>query len=315
MFLSDIVDEAKKVDKLLDLAAFISRIKSSKEIPNGEFKSLFIASGKLHEFNSLISLAHGMTKSKHINSIINSLSMEFESYIYEFDNIVLSDDDERSSPNRIDGLVNRICENAYRLLFIKYDLENISEELLEEIPPDFKDSDNLDTTVFQSYTKFNDLIDMSKDLADLNSIFTTYYTLIDKKENKYFIRKVASGSLEVIITTTSVLTSLVTLIFLFIHNIQQTKTNSLSNDEKKLTIVNNLADSAMKMLELDPNNPMAKEIYQKTGYHILCYLERNPIGKINDQYYNLGEDIKKIEENNSIKDNVENEDENNINNE
>lgn len=195
--------------------------------------------------------------------------------------------------------LRKIAEQLYEWNFeirtAKDILLMVEHETWEPLPTDLKEK--CEDIIISSETKSTTLGNVSKDIESLNSFLDNIYYLINQdKENSYFLRKVETGSLSVVISCITAVTPIVSFIFFVIKLCQNTEKRDLNNKDKKLELINKNLDIAKKILEIDPQNTEANEIIQKSGLYLLQYFENNPKGTINGKRYDIGMEILKIEE-------------------
>lgn len=175
-------------------------------------------------------------------------------------------------------------------------IEMVSVETWEPLPSTI-DEDEYKNVIILSESKNVSLSGISKDISALDNFLNYISSLINEIEgNNFYLRKVESGSLAVVISCVVGASQIVSFIFLYIKLYQNTEKRELKNKERKLELINKSLDSAKKILELDPQNTEANEIIQKCGLCILEFLENNPKGTINDQSYDIGAEKLKIDE-------------------
>lgn len=174
-------------------------------------------------------------------------------------------------------------------------LTEATNETWEPLPTDLEvECENI---IISSETKGTTLGDISKDIESFDCFLNSIYSLVNKdQDNSYFLRKVETGSLSVVISCTTAVPTIVSFIFWIIKLCQHTEKRNLINKDKQLDIINKNLDIAKKILEIDPQNTEANEVIVKCGYFLLQFLGNNPKGTINGEKYDIGAEILRIEE-------------------
>lgn len=297
-------------DEFVELHEMLQKLNSSN---NNIFK---LYNGNIDEFSvneimSLISITRNFEsqkyilkrkdfKSKSVKDIIQQYLMSLERFTASLDGcvdtLIRKDKIEKSYIITLKSNANFISAVLTKIRNICEILGTVAEETWEPLPSAIKEDEYENVTIL-SETKSVSLGSISKDISILDNFLNNISLLIkEAKGNNFYLRKVESGSLAVVISCIAGASQIVSFIFFYIKLCQNTEKRELKNEERKLEIINKSLDTAKKILELDPQNTEANEIVQKCGLYILEFLENNPKGIINNQSYDIGVEKLKIEE-------------------
>lgn len=241
-------------------------------------------------------------KSKSVQNYIYNFNKRVDSLFKDYSKLMkLISANEKSDKNIREAIyffkgdVKYLYERLVEINLVGHILLSVSEETWEPLPTDLEVK--CENIIISSETKGITLNDISKDIESLNNFFNNMYSIINKdKENSYFLRKVETGSLSVVISCITAASSIVSFIFLIIKLCQNTEKRNLNNKDKRLELINKSLDMAKKILEIDPQNTEANEVIQRSGLYLLQYFENNPKGMINGEKYDIGTEVLKIEE-------------------
>ena len=304
MLLKDISNEFREVDKLLKmLNAYSNKVVSLYNLNSSAFTmekmvELIPETRKLIKQQSI--LESKKFKSSSVNNYIKEYLYYIEKFIITFDSCMkeMSVNTEAEVNRNIIRLMQehsiRMSEILKRFCYAHEIIEMVYEETWEPIPSAINEYN--DVTIL-SETQSTSLSSISKDIGALDNFLNNISLLIKENDkNNFYLRKVESGSLAVVISCVVGASQIISFIFLYIKLYQQAEKRELKNNERKLELINKSLDAAKTILELDPQNIEANEIIQKCGLHILEFLENNPKGTINNQSYDIGIENLKIEE-------------------
>lgn len=238
-------------------------------------------------------------ESKNVNLYKKKYIDYISFFLEEFDECMETLGNPSAFTDKI-RVVKRIAIAMYNTIIeirnASFVLKEVSKETLEPLPLAMKEN-KLDDITILSENKSVSLSGISKDISTLDNFLNNISSLIkEAKGNNFYLRKVESGSLAVVISCIAGASQIVSFIFFYIKLCQKTEKRELKNEERKLEIINKSLDTAKKIFELDPQNTEANEIVQKCGLYILEFLENNPKGTINNQSYDIGAEKLKIEE-------------------
>ena len=312
MLLQQIGEEYIKLNKIV-LRSYDSFEKILKiyEMKNEEFTANRLINyshviRKMSKFEGILQGEKFISKSvqEHVEDFFDLLHFFYSEYDRVMD-LLTNDHNECDSQTILEVLNDRIhflkqhAWNVYTWYinthFAGDMLLKAVNETWEPLPDDLELE--CEDIIISSETKGITLVDVSQDVKSLDSFMNNINFLINKdNETNYFLRKVETGSLSVVISCVTAATSIVSFIFFVIRLCQNTEKRALNNKEKRLKLIGENLDMAKKILDIDSQNTEANEIIQMCGLHILQYLENNPRGTINGESYDIGMEILKIEE-------------------
>ncbi len=208
---------------------------------------------------------------------------------------------ERNVPN-----VSKIFYENISILATIIEKINMSNEIISEIMaetweplPDDKKEDNVENIVISSETRSVSLYDVASDVGNLNSFFENICRLISSDQsqsNNIYLRRVETGSLVVAVSCAMQAAPIIAFIFWCVKLYQKAEKRYLDNADNKLKVINESLSIAKEILKVDPDNKEADEIIQKCGVSVLSFLENNPMGTINGEYYDIGMEKPRIED-------------------
>lgn len=177
-------------------------------------------------------------------------------------------------------------------------ISRIIEETWEPLPRDEEES-NVENIVIESETRSVSLNDVANDVGNLDNFFkniSLIMTQTQNQSNNIYLRRVETGSLVVAVSCAMQAAPIIAFIFWCVKLYQKAEKRYLDNQSNKLKVINESLNTAKEILKIDPDNKEADEAIQKCGVHLLNFLENNPIGTINGEYYDIGMEKPKIED-------------------
>lgn len=177
-------------------------------------------------------------------------------------------------------------------------ISRIIEETWEPLPRDQEES-NVENIVIESETRSVSLNDVASDVGNLDNFFQNISLLMTQTQNQsnnIYLRRVETGSLVVAVSCAMQAAPIIAFIFWCVKLYQKAEKRYLDNQNNKLKVINESLNTAKEILKIDPDNKEADEAIQKCGVHLLNFLENNPTGTINGEYYDIGMEKPKIED-------------------
>lgn len=212
-----------------------------------------------------------------------------------------SDTKERNVPN-----VSKIFYKNISILATIIEKINMSNEIISEIItetweplPSDEEEENVQNIVISSETRSMSLNDVASDVGNLDNFFKNISLLINQDQNlsnNIYLRRVETGSLVVAVSCAMETAPIIAFIYWCVKLYQKTEKRYLDNTDKKLEVINKSINIAKEILKVDPDNKEADETIQRCGVHLLNFLENNPTGTINGEYYDIGMEKPKIED-------------------
>ncbi len=320
MLLSKICEEFKELQKMVESEELF---KLSYKIYNEKERSDTLLSwgADMRKLSRIeIVLENKKFESKavkvYVDTYIESIRDIFVNYDKLVESILLKKDKENESSliykEETDVLITAMSTSIESLNKLILDIDmattlvaTIRDETWEPLP-DERREDSVDNIIVSSETRSMSLNDVSTDVNNLDQFFNNICILVDKdksKGNNIYLRKVETGSLTVAISCAMTIAPIIGFMFWCIKLCQDTAERSLSieekrlnNEEKRLKIINDKMSMAKEILEIKPDNKEADEIIQRCAIHIWEFLENNPRGTINGEYYDIGMEKPKIED-------------------
>lgn len=309
MLLQEISDEYLKLGNVVqEIGSILTHGMQSIYTAENERFTIYSMIGYMNDIRKIVRIQTILENERFKSKIVRGHAKNFiglvEIFCVHYDLLAeyLSDEQKSSGKKDLLFLINQLREDAKNLYewfrqisFAVDTLIEAAKETWEPLPNDLKvDCENV---AISSETKGITLSDVSKDIESLNNFLNNICILINKdKENNYFLRKVETGSLSVIISCATSTAPIIAFIFFVIELCQNTEKRTLNNKDKRLELINKHLDMAKKILDIDPKNTETDEIIQKCGLYLLQYFENNSSGTINGERYDIGTEILKIEE-------------------
>ncbi len=182
--------------------------------------------------------------------------------------------------------------------------DNIVEFELDDLPNAFF---KYDLYPIRTYTVYENLLFLDEDLNRLHEIIELLSSVLKKEpidyddddnaKSNYYIRRITTGSLELVLSTAlPAASAIVGFIFLIIKECQLAKKRQLSTKlkEKELAqnemkITSQIINDAAKILSVDPENEIYRKMIHQAGVLTLTYLQHNLHGSINGEEYRIPE--------------------------
>lgn len=207
--------------------------------------------------------------------------------------------------------LRKLMLSYHALLKYQGQFSGIDEILFEKIPYD--DSDQYNRIELRSLKPTIDMDSFSQDIAYLSSFITQLELIMSSEGNscKILTQKIESGSLRIVWGSITIeLESISDIVKAISEGIrtfrltalekrlkeEQARELKLQNDEKELTIINSQIKNIAQITGLSADDPKDVERLQKLCLPLVRYINNNPIGMIGDYKYNLGNDLKLIEQ-------------------
>ena len=240
---------------------------------------------------------------KFVKYYLDCVENIFEGYDQLIDMVQMDKTD--SVKEKIKSKLEMVNREYGRLYGIKSKI-SMAEELISEITkeiweplPENEKEDNVDNIIISSETRSMSLNNVARDVGNLDSFFKNISLLIEKDQyqsNNVYLRRIETGSLLVAVSCAMQAAPIIAFIFWCVKLYQKAEKRYLDNADKKLQVINSSMNIAKEILKVDPDNKEADEIIQKCGVHVLNFLENNPTGTINGEYYDIGIEKLKIED-------------------
>ena len=193
-------------------------------------------------------------------------------------------------------------------------LNDVKEKLLEPLPKDVS-VQKLVSFELQSYKATLDFSTYVQDLTYLSKFMTQIQRILNP-ESPIFVRRIESGSLNIIWSgnkieieaisdiINAIVNGIQTLCFMPVNykiKKEELQTLKLQNrsleidiQSKTLAVINSQIDILTDRLNLKKDNPEHIEIIQAACAPLVEYLENNPAGCINHKEYNIHSSIKNL---------------------
>lgn len=187
-------------------------------------------------------------------------------------------------------------------------LEICEEDTLTPLPSHFTiEKEALYNLRIRTYTVYENLLFLDEDLNRLHEIIELLSSVLKKEpidyddddnaKSNYYIRRITTGSLELVLSTAlPAASAIVGFIFLIIKECQLAKKRQLSTKlkEKELAqnemkITSQIINDAAKILSVDPENEIYRKMIHQAGVLTLTYLQHNLHGSINGEEYRIPE--------------------------
>lgn len=232
-----------------------------------------------------------------IRDFLRNLDGLFGTYDFFVHNLNIENgNDVEENNNKLNEYAKGVYDGLIKLNVIGPIFKEASKEVWEPLP--FNTNVNkVENIIIQSESRSVSLFDVAKDIQSIDSFLNSICFLLEKdKNNCFYLRKIETGSLSIVVSSVIGVSNIVALIFMYIKLCQQTERRFLSNEEKKLELVNKNLDIAKQILEIQPDNAEANETIQIAALYILEYLKNNPRGSINGKKYDTGMEDLRIEQ-------------------
>jgi len=171
--------------------------------------------------------------------------------------------------------------------------------LLESLPEHIQDSTDYSDISIGSSTKSDSFEDITSSISEFGNIVE----LIGRIKNadvsdRYYIRKIETGSLVIVITGTTI--SIVAIIkfidFCFKKYVEYRKA-LLEIKTMKQEVLKNDLEVIKQLLEISSDASECNELIERATESAFNYFKRNPIFKLNEILYDTGEKIKLLNSN------------------
>ena len=226
-------------------------------------------------------------------------------------------------------LISKLQEfkEIYERIYNNYSiLINAEEELLEELPEDVVNAEEIYYLDVRSTRPDSDPSSFSDDLKLLTECLQGLERLLAPEENHtIYIRKIESGSLKALFASDKINFSIFPDLITSISNAMKTwrltpaekekmqaetakikaetelitaqaEAQRIQNEGSKMAIVNSQIDFLCEKLNLKADNPDCVEQIQKFCLPLVTYIEHNPVGTINDVKYDISKEIHLLED-------------------
>lgn len=267
-------------------------------------------------YNALTELKSYKSKNNLLNIEIQDFIITGEQVMNVTNNIVraqLSGMKEQMLLSDLINLLQKLTQEYDFFITIYSHIKYIDQILMTKIPDEVVNDPNYNSIELISYKENMTLEEYSLSLKQLSSFFTQIELLKKNEDNnpKIYIRKLESGSLRLIFgSNTFELDSISDIIRAITDGIrsfrlttvekqklaEENRSKKLENDAKELCIVNSQIKSICEIMGLSNDNPEDKEKIQKLCLPMVRYINNNPIGKINNYYYDITTDMKLLED-------------------
>lgn len=207
----------------------------------------------------------------------------------------------------VEGALRKVTSVYMNLQATVKSLEICEEDTLTPLPSHITiDKEALHNLRIRTYTQYENLLYLDEDLHHLHEIIELLSS-VQKKESidfedddadpNYFIRRLTTGSFELVLSTALPAASAIAgFIFLIIKECQMAKERQLSTKlkEKELSqnemkITSQIINDAAKILSVDPENEVYRKMINQAGIQTLNYLQHNLHGSINGLEYIIPE--------------------------
>lgn len=195
--------------------------------------------------------------------------------------------------------LQNIVQNYYTLMNLYEQFEETNNMLLEPLPEQIIVSDNYSDISINS----NSTVKSFEDMTSSISAFGNIVDLISRLKNnniseKYYIRKIESGSLVIMITgtTISIMAIMKFIDFCFKKYIELRKAH-LEIKTMKQEVIKNDLEIIKTTLEIAGDAPECHELIERATESAFNYFSKNPIFRLNDTLYDTGEETKLLNSN------------------
>lgn len=320
MTLSVIIEEYKFVNNTLSnckeyftiaeglIENYFSEISSAtssffaKNINNSDVRTALVDSLNISITHSFASVTQLITKSYSFHSALtlldsyNYVNFELESLIHDFikkafeaieatNNIILAQLSGMKTRELFSPLVTplqALIKDYHTLLSLYSQFVSVNNLLMEPLPEDIENSDEYCNLQISSNTKTTSF----KELTASVDNFGTVVELINRlKSNNisehYYIRKIETGSLVIVITGTTISIAMIMkfIDFCFKKYFEYRK-SFLEIKTMKQEVVKKDLEILKELLDITEDNPENNELIERATESAFNYFKKNPIFKL-----------------------------------
>ena len=177
------------------------------------------------------------------------------------------------------------------LLKVEWHISKFKKILYEPLPEHIQKSENYSEFAINSLVTSNSFEDLSGSISSFGELYNGISRLLElPTSDRYYIRKVETGSLVIVITSTTVsLLALGKFIDFCVKKYIEYRKAGLEIKSMRQQIATTDLAMAEKVLELNPNLENKAELLAKASESAFRYFKLNPKFKIGDTLYDTGE--------------------------
>lgn len=190
-----------------------------------------------------------------------------------------------------------IIKDYHTLLNLHSQLCSVNTLLMEPLPKDIEDSSEYNNLQISSNTKTNSFEELTTSVNNFGAVVELINRLkSDDISKNYYIRKIETGSLVIVITGTAISIGMIIkfIDFCFKKYVEYRK-EFLEIKTMKQTVMKNDLELLKELLEIVEDKPENTELIERATENAFNYLKKNPIFKLNGKLYNTGEETKLLD--------------------
>lgn len=273
-----------------DLSSSFSKLYNEISILNSCSRDLYKSLGSLSKLH-----LNNFVLQKQIESLVTYADNSVD-FIYQILEMQLEKAKKESVFLDLINSLNRFVETYNNIFSIEYHFDYCSDLLYEPLPKSIENSDNYSDFTINSLIQSESLSTIADSISSFEKMYENVIRLLELPiSERYYIRKVETGSLVITITGTSI--SLMALLkfidFCFKKYVEYRKAG-LEIQSMRQQIVTTDLELAEKTLELNTNLENKAELIEKASESAFKYFKFNPKFKIKDKTYDTGEQIQLI---------------------
>ncbi len=265
------------------------------------FSTITLLITKSYEFHGALTI---LDSHSYINSELESLIHEFiaesRNAIKATNDIIIAQLPGMKTQELLSPLIKPlqiIIKDYHTLLNLYSQLCSVNTLLMEPLPEGIEDSDEYCNLQISSNTKtrsFNDLTTSVNHFGIVVELINRL-TSTDISEH-YYIRKIETGSLIIIITGTTIsITMIIKFIDFCFKKYFEYRKSFLEIKTMKQEVVKNDLEILKELLEITEDKPENAELIERATENAFNYFKKNPVFKLNGKLYNTGEETKLLD--------------------
>lgn len=177
------------------------------------------------------------------------------------------------------------------LLTLQIHIANCSNILYEPLPQHIQNNEKYSEFCIQSLTAPKDFDTISQSIASFGQMFDGALRLLElPTSDNYYIRKVETGSLIIVVTSSTIsIVAFIKFIDFCIKKYIDYRKAGLDIQSMRQQIIKTDLELAEKALNLSPNLENKNELLEKAVTNAFSYFKFNPKFKIGQKIYDTGE--------------------------
>ena len=291
---------------------YISSVTNPKEQLSGNlsklFNGLFLMVGKLNSasrglYKCVGVLSNTSFKSSFLQNDIDLFISSADASIDSLYNII----ENQLESSKKQGFFYPLMKNLHifttqysSLLKVEWHISKFKKLLYEPLPEHIQENENYSEFAINSLVTLNSFEALSVSISSFGELYNGISRLLElPTSDRYYIRKVETGSLTIVITSTTVaLLALGKFIDFLIQKYIEYRKADLDIKSMRQQIVTTDLEMVEKVLGLNPDLENKQELIEKVSESAFKYFKFNPKFKIGDTLYDTGETIPLITDSN-----------------